>query len=140
MRSRSTGRFVISTAAPGTYYFNLVSLFPPTWHDRPNGNRVDIMQILSDMKPAFLRLPGGNFLEGDMIATASRGSRRLGTSRSARDIRAAGSYRASDGMGLLEYLEWCEDLNIQPVLAVYAGLLAQGRPCGRGAALAAIRG
>ncbi len=57
-------RFVISTEKPGTLWFNLVSLFPPTYNDRPNGNRIDIMQLLSDMKPTFLRLPGGNFLEG----------------------------------------------------------------------------
>ena len=61
-------RFVISTEKPGTLWFNLVSLFPPTYNDRPNGNRIDIMQLLSDMKPAFLRLPGGNFLEGGTIA------------------------------------------------------------------------
>ena len=30
-------------------------------------------------------------------------------------------YRSSDGMGLLEFLEWCEDLKMQPLLAVYGG-------------------
>ena len=62
-------RFVLSTSKPGTVWFNLVSLFPPTYKNRPNGNRPDLMQRLADMKPAFLRLPGGNYLEGDTIAT-----------------------------------------------------------------------
>jgi alpha-N-arabinofuranosidase len=31
-------------------------------------------------------------------------------------------YRSSDGLGLLEFLEWCEDLHMEPLLAVYAGL------------------
>ena len=30
-------------------------------------------------------------------------------------------YRSSDGLGLLEFLEWCEDLKMQPVLALFAG-------------------
>ena len=115
------GRFVISTATPGSYWFNLVSLFPPTYHDRPNGNRIDLMQILSDMKPTFLRLPGGNFLEGDHIADHFPWKQTIGDISLRPGHNGCWTYRASDGMGLLEFLEWCEDLNIQPVLAVYAG-------------------
>jgi len=52
---------------PATLWLQLVSLFPPTYRDRPNGNRVDIMEKLSAMRPSFLRFPGGNYLEGDRI-------------------------------------------------------------------------
>ena len=62
-------QLVISTASPGTIFFNLVSLFPPTFNNRPNGNRKDIMQLLADMHPSFLRFPGGNYLEGNTFAT-----------------------------------------------------------------------
>jgi alpha-L-arabinofuranosidase len=31
-------------------------------------------------------------------------------------------YWSSDGIGLLEFLDWCEDLHMDPVLALYAGL------------------
>ena len=48
--------FAIWTSKPGTVWFSMVSLFPPTWNNRLNGNRVDIMQLLADMKPAFLAL------------------------------------------------------------------------------------
>ena len=122
----TTGRFVISTTAPGTYWFNLVSVFPPTFHDRPNGNRPDLMQILSDMHPKFLRLPGGNFLEGDYINTHFPWKQTLGDLSQRPGHPGCWRYRASDGMGLLEFLEWCEDLNIQPVLAVYAGYSLKG--------------
>ena len=54
-------RLVITTTRTGLYYFNLVSLFPPTYNNRPNGNRADLMQLLVDMKPAFLRFPGAIF-------------------------------------------------------------------------------
>jgi len=50
-------RLVISAASPGAVWLNMVSLFPPAWNNRPNGNRKDIMQLLADMKPAFLRFP-----------------------------------------------------------------------------------
>jgi len=67
-RPSANNRFVISAASKGTLWFNLVSLFPPTYHDRANGNRVDLMQLLADLNPAFLRFPGGNYLEGDTVA------------------------------------------------------------------------
>src|SRR5207245_1280576 len=58
-------RLVLSTNKTGTVWFGFVSLFPPTWKNRSNGNRQDIMQLLADMKPTFLRFPGGNYLEGN---------------------------------------------------------------------------
>ncbi len=62
MPASKDNQLVISTASPGTISFNLVSLFPPTFNNRPNGNRQDIMQLLADMHPSFLRFPGGNYL------------------------------------------------------------------------------
>jgi alpha-N-arabinofuranosidase len=44
--------------------FNLLSLFPPTYNDRPNGLRVDLMEAMAALKPSHFRLPGGNNLEG----------------------------------------------------------------------------
>jgi len=38
---------VLSVAKPGTVWFSLVSLFPPTYHDRRNGNRIDLMEKLA---------------------------------------------------------------------------------------------
>ena len=119
-------RFVISTEKPGTLWFNLVSLFPPTYNDRPNGNRIDIMQLLADMKPTFLRLPGGNFLEGGTIADRFPWKQTLGPLEQRPGHKGCWNYGANDGMGLLEFMEWCEDLHIQPVLAVYAGYALKG--------------
>src|SRR5262249_8776214 len=58
-------RFIITLDRPGTVWLNFVSLFPPTWNDRPNGLRKDLMQMLVDLNPKFLRFPGGNYVEGD---------------------------------------------------------------------------
>src|SRR4029079_12284277 len=64
VKPTADARFVISTNRVGLYYFHLVSLFPPTHKNRVNGNRPDLMKMMVDMKPKFLRFPGGNFLEG----------------------------------------------------------------------------
>jgi alpha-N-arabinofuranosidase len=115
-------RLVISTTKRGTVWFNVVSLFPPTWDDRPNGNRPDIMQLLGDMKPAFLRFPGGNYLEGRTLATRFNWKETLGDiSQRPGHMNDSWGYWSTDGMGLLEFLEWCQDLKMHPLLAVYAG-------------------
>jgi alpha-N-arabinofuranosidase len=114
-------RLALTVSQPGTVWLNLVSLFPPTYKNRANGNRPYIMQLLADMKPAFLRFPGGNYLEGDTIATRFDWKKTLGDLAERPGHMGCWSYRSSDGLGLLEFLNWCEDLNMQPVLAVYAG-------------------
>jgi len=117
----SNGRFVITTTTPGTYWFSLVSLFPPTFKNRPNGNRVDLMQELVDLKPAFLRCPGGNYLEGNSPETHFVWKQTLGDIAERPGHMGTWGYRSSDGMGLLEFMEWAEDMGAEPVLAVYAG-------------------
>jgi alpha-L-arabinofuranosidase len=117
----STNHLVITAGHAGTLWLQLVSLFPPTYHDRPNGNRIDLMEKLAAMHPAFLRLPGGNYLEGDHIKERFDWKKTIGPLVDRPTHRGPWSYQSSDGMGLLEFLEWCEDLHMQPVLAVYGG-------------------
>jgi alpha-L-arabinofuranosidase len=119
---------VISTTKSGTFFsrhgeiwFSQVSLFPPTFNDRPNGNRIDLMQILADMQPKFLRFPGGNYLEGDYINTRFDWKKTIGDISQRPGHESPWGYWSTDGLGLLEYLEWCQDLHMQPLLAVFAG-------------------
>ena len=119
-------RYVIRLDRPGTAWFSLVSLFPPTWNDRPNGLRKDIMQMLVDLKPKFLRFPGGNYLEGNKIEERFPWKKTLGPISQRPGHTCNWGYRSSDGMGLLEFLEWAEDLGAEPLLAVYAGYSLTG--------------
>src|SRR6185369_12718231 len=49
----------------GTVDIDLVSLYPKdTWQGRPNGLRTDLVKLLKEMKPGFLRFPGGCIVEG----------------------------------------------------------------------------
>jgi alpha-N-arabinofuranosidase len=117
----SNNHLILTITQPATVWFDLVSLFPPTYHGRPGGNRTDIMDKLAAMHPKFLRLPGGNYLEGDHIADRFDWKKTIGPWVDRPTHQSPWRYRSSDGMGLLEFLEWCEDLKMEPLLAVYAG-------------------
>ena len=126
VKPTTDARFVISTNRVGLYYFNLVSLFPPTFNNRLNGNRTDLMKMMLEMKPKFLRFPGGNYLEGPLITDAFPWKTTLGHLENRPGHKGSWGYRASDGMGLLEFLQWCEDIKAEPLLGVYAGYSLNG--------------
>ncbi|MGA1981936.1 MAG: alpha-L-arabinofuranosidase C-terminal domain-containing protein [Acidobacteriaceae bacterium] len=117
----SHNHLLIEFDKPGTAWLQLVSLFPPTYKGTVNGNRADLMEMMAAMHPAFLRLPGGNYLEGNTIQERYDWKKTIGPLVNRPGHESPWSYRSSDGLGLLEYLEWCEDLKMEPVLAVYAG-------------------
>ena len=134
VEASKSNRFVISTTRPGSFFnkhgavwFQNVSLFPPTYHDRPNGTRPDIMQLLADMQPKFLRFPGGNYVEGNSIAERFNWKATIGDVAQRPGHRSPWGYWSTDGFGLLEFLEWCEDLHMEPVLAVYGGYSLRGQ-------------
>lgn len=122
-------RFVLSTSGNNgkTLWLDNVSLFPPTYDNVKNGLRPDLMTKFAGLKPSFIREPGGNYLEGNTIATRFNWKDTIGPvwTRPGHQDDAWG-YFSTDGMGLLEYLEWCEQLNAQPLLAVYAGYSLNG--------------
>ncbi len=127
--------FVISGASKGSVDFNLVSLFPPVFKKRTGaalgarphtGFRADLMQLLDDMHPAFLRFPGGNYVEGPDIPNRYDFKITIGSWEDRPGHGGSWGYRSTDGLGLLEYLEWCEELKMAPVLAVWDGLNLNG--------------
>jgi alpha-N-arabinofuranosidase len=122
----TAARYVLAIDRPGKVWISLVSLFPPTFRNQPNGFRPDIMQMMIDMKPKFLRFPGGNYLEGDQIGDRFDWKKTIGPLSERGGHKAPWSYRSSDGLGLYEYLLWCEDMDAEPVLAVYAGYSLKG--------------
>jgi alpha-N-arabinofuranosidase len=114
-------RLVLTAGKPGKLWLSLVSLFPPTYKNRLNGSRIDLMEMMAGLRPKFLRFPGGDYLEGDHVADRFPWQRMIGPLVDRPTHASPWGYLSSDGMGLLEFLEWCEDLNIEPVLGVYAG-------------------
>ncbi len=116
----------LTVAHPGTIWLQMVSLFGPTFHDRPNGLRPDLMTMMAEMHPSFLRMPGGNFLEGNTLQDAYDWKKTIGPVLDRPGHNGPWFYWSSDGLGLLDYLTWCEDLHMEPVLAVNAGYALNG--------------
>jgi len=111
----------LTATSPGTLWLDLVSVFPPTYKGRANGFRVDLMEKMAGLHPAFLRFPGGNYLEGDHIDQRYDWKKTIGPLVDRPTHPSPWSYHSSDGLGLLEFMEWCEDLHMNLVLAVYGG-------------------
>ena len=102
-----------------------MSLFPPTYEDTPGGLRPDLMKLMADMHPAFIRLPGGNYAEGSSFATRFNWKQMIGPAEQRPGHMGCWGYRSSDGFGLPEYLLWCKQLGAEPVLAVFAGYVLE---------------
>lgn len=132
VKPSTENRFVISAQEKGKFWLSLVSLFPPTYKDRPNGFRVDLMEKMAAMKPKFLRFPGGNYLEGDNLWERFDWKATLGPLPFRVGHPSCWHYRSTDGMGLMEFMNWCEDLGAEPVLAVFAGYSMRQQPVAPG--------
>jgi alpha-N-arabinofuranosidase len=135
LKPTKDARFALRSGPGKTFMLSKVSLFPPTYRNRPNGNRPDLMKMLSDMKPKFLRFPGGTYLEGNTPADRFPWKETLGPIETRPGHRGTWGYRSSDGMGLLEFLLWCEETNAKPLLGVYAGYALNGEYTKAGPAL-----
>jgi len=73
------------------------------------------------MKPKFLRFPGGNYLEGNAFNQRFNWKETIGPVEQRPGHPSPWGYWSTDGMGLLEFAEWCEDLDMEPLLGVFAG-------------------
>ena len=119
-------RFVLSAAGTGSVSFSLVSLFPPTYRNTPGGLRPDLMKLMADLHPAFIRLPGGNYVEGSTFPTRFNWKQMIGPAELRPGHMGCWGYRSSDGFGMPEYLLWCKQLKAEPILAVFAGYVLNG--------------
>ncbi|THX93597.1 putative vacuolar segregation protein [Aureobasidium pullulans] len=102
--------FKKSGVTGGSLDFTLISLFPPTYKNRPNGLRKDIAEALKELNPKFLRFPGGNNLEGDDPPYLWYWNETIGPLKDRPGRPGTWGYQNTDGLGLIEYLHWCQDL------------------------------
>jgi len=121
LTASSANHLEITVSQKTTVWLQMVTLFPPTYKNRPNGSRIDLMEKMAAMHPHFLRMPGGNYIEGEGLANWYDWRKTLGPLVDRPGHPSPWRYWSTDGFGLLEFLEWCEDLHVEPVLAVYAG-------------------
>jgi alpha-L-arabinofuranosidase len=121
-KTNPKARFVLIAGARGKVWLDMISLFPAdTFKNRPNGLRPDIAQFLADMKPGFIRFPGGCVIEGGTIETAFNWKDSVGPLAGRREQFGPWSYRETHGMGFFEYLQFCEDIGAEPLYVGFAG-------------------
>ncbi|KAJ7147997.1 glycoside hydrolase [Mycena filopes] len=109
-------------AAGQTIFFGMFSLFPPTFRGRENGMRIDLAEALAATQPSVWRFPGGNNVEGTSVATRWKWNETIGRLEDRPGRVADWGYPNTDGLGLLEYLNWAEDLGAEPILGVWDGI------------------
>ena len=117
-------QFALVFDGKGTIDLDVVSLFPPTFRNRENGLRPDLMQMLYEMHPKFMRFPGGCFVEGQISPdNAFRWERTIGPiEQRPGHWNVNWGYRTTDGIGFHEYLQMAEDLGAKPLYVVNVGL------------------
>ncbi len=120
----TNARLVLSITNAGTVWLDVVSLFPAaTFDNRTNGLRSDLANMLAALQPSFLRFPGGNFIEGDNITNAVRWKKTIGDiAQRPGHMNDAWGYWSTDGFGCHEFLQFCEDMGMQPLYAINCGL------------------
>ncbi len=120
----------------GSIDLDMVSLFPvDTWKHRPNGLRKDLVQLLYDMHPGFLRFPGGCIVEGRELAARYRWKTTVGDIAERKTIinrwndefdqRPAPDYFQSFGLGFYEYFQLAEDIGAAPLPILNCGMACQ---------------
>ncbi len=127
-------RLVLLAVDEGVMDVDMVSLFPAdTFKNRPNGLRADLAQLLADMKPGFLRFPGGCIVEGKDCANSYRWKDTIGDVAERRQNwnlwqdGQSPEYSQTYGLGFFEYFQFCEDIGAEPVPVINCGMSCQAR-------------
>lgn len=121
----------ITTVKPGTVALDLVSLFPQkTFNNRKNGLRPDLAQTIADLKPKFVRFPGGCVAHGDGIHNIYKWENTIGPLESRVPQGNIWRYHQTAGLGYFEYFQFCEDINAEPLPVVAAGVPCQNSSTG----------
>lgn len=120
------GRFVLKVAGEGSVALDVISLFPQkTFCNRANGLRADLAQVVADLKPRFMRFPGGCLVHGDGLDNLYHWKDTIGPVEERREQRNIWNYHQSLGLGYFEYFQFCEDIGAKPIPVVPAGVCCQ---------------
>ena len=116
----------------GTIALDMISLFPQkTFKGRRNGLRPDLAQTIADIKPQFMRFPGGCLAHGGGLDNMYRWKNTIGPLEARKPQPNLADYHQTAGLGYLEYFQFCEDIGAEPLPVVPAGVPCQNSPGGQ---------
>ena len=117
---------VIEPLDAGTLHLDMVSLFPRhTFKNRPNGLRADLAQAIADIRPKFVRFPGGCVAHGDGLHNMYLWKNTIGPLEARKPMRNIWNYHQTLGLGYYEYFQFCEDIGAEPLPVIPAGVPCQ---------------
>lgn len=135
-KTEAKAQLKITFEGTGTIDLDMISLFPEdTWKNRKNGMRKDIVQLLYDMKPGFLRFPGGCIVEGRTLAGRYQWKKTVGNVENRETLinrwnvefghKQTPDYFQSFGLGFFEYFQLAEDIAAAPLPILSCGMACQ---------------
>ncbi len=136
MATEPKAQLYIGFEGAGIADLDMISLFPQdTWKQRPGGLRADLVQLLADMKPGFIRFPGGCIVEGRDLANRYQWKKTVGKVEDRQVIinrwntefahRPTPDYYQSYGLGFFEYFQLAEDIGAEPLPILNCGMACQ---------------
>jgi alpha-N-arabinofuranosidase len=134
-RTVDNARLVLLAHDRGGVCLDMISLFPQkTFRNRRNGLRADLAQAIADIKPKFVRFPGGCLVHGQGIHQYYDWKDSIGPVEQRRSGRNLWGYDQTRGFGYFEFFQFCEDIGARPLPVVTAGVCCQhaGSSPGRG--------
>ena len=134
--TEAKAKFNIWLEGDGELDMDMISLFPEdTWKKRPGGMRADMIQLLADMRPGFIRFPGGCIVEGFDLARRYQWKKTIGPIEERQLIinrwntefanRQAPDYFQTFGLGFFEYFQLAEDIGAAPLPILNCGMACQ---------------
>lgn len=135
-QTEAKAQLKITFEGTGTIDLDMISLFPQdTWNNRKNGLRKDIVQLLYDMKPGFLRFPGGCIVEGRTLAQRYQWKKTVGDVDKRETLvnrwntefehKPTPDYFQTFGLGFFEYFQLSEDIGASPLPILSCGMACQ---------------
>ena len=134
--TEAKAKLKITFEGKGVIDLDMISLFPiDTWKGRKNGLRKDLVQLLYDLKPGFLRFPGGCIVEGRTLAKRYQWKNTMGPVEGRKVLinrwntefkhRLTPDYFQSFGLGFFEYFQLAEDICAEPLPILNCGMACQ---------------
>jgi alpha-L-arabinofuranosidase len=124
--SSDSASLVILAISRGKLAMDVISLFPEkTFKNRENGLRTDLAQMLADIKPKFIRFPGGCLVHGDGLGNMYRWKNTIGPIEQRVEQKNIWGYHQTMGLGYFEYFQFCEDIGAKPLPVLPAAVSCQ---------------
>ncbi|XP_078152014.1 alpha-L-arabinofuranosidase 1-like isoform X1 [Carex rostrata] len=120
--SAPNGRLQLTTRKKGVFWLDQVSLMPMDTY-MGHGFRKDLVSMLADLKPRFIRFPGGCYVEGERLWNAFRWKASIGPwEERPGHFGDVWNYWTDDGLGYFEFLQLAEDLGASPIWVINNGI------------------